>query len=120
LKASVMWTHTPLWQNGDYGQGFWGPLWSRWWNTGGKEGEEPPEDVKKFYSLIDKIYQVPAEESPKVNEEIRAEMGKHIWYFVHVENVKQPMITNAKLGNVSDKTYAIASNFSGEGWFFKE
>jgi peptide/nickel transport system substrate-binding protein len=120
LKATCIWTHTPLWQNGDYGQGFWGPLWSRWWNTGGKEGEEPPEDVKKFYSLIDKIYQVPAEESPKVNEEIRAEMGKHIWYFVHVENVKQPMITNAKLGNVSDKTYAIASNFSGEGWFFKE
>jgi peptide/nickel transport system substrate-binding protein len=54
LKATCIWTHTPLWQNGDYGQGFWGPLWSRWWNTGGKEGEEPPEDVKKFYSLIDK------------------------------------------------------------------
>jgi peptide/nickel transport system substrate-binding protein len=120
LKASVMWTHTPLWQNGDYGQGFWGPLWSRWWNTGGKEGEEPPEEVKHFYSLVDKIYQVPAEESPKVNEELRAEMGKHIWYFVHVENVKQPMITNEKLGNVSDKTYAIACNFAGEGWFFKE
>jgi peptide/nickel transport system substrate-binding protein len=120
LQAHVMWTHTPLWQNSDFGQGQWCPLWNRWWNTGGKEGEEPPEEVKKFLGLVDKIYQVPAEESYKVNEEIRAELGKNLWYFVHVENVKQPMVTNAKLGNVSDKTYAIACNFAGEGWFFKE
>jgi peptide/nickel transport system substrate-binding protein len=120
LKATIMWTHTPLFQNGDYGQTFWGPLWNAWWVSSGKQGEEPTEDAKKFLGLIDKLYEVPAEESTQVNEELRAEMKKNNWYFVHVENVKQPLVVNSKLANVSDKGYAIAANFSGEGFFFKK
>jgi peptide/nickel transport system substrate-binding protein len=120
LKATIMWTHTPLFQNGDHGQTFWGPMWNAWWVSGGKQGEEPPEEAKKFLALIDKLYEVPAEESTQVNEELRAEMKKNNWYFVHVENVKQPLVVNSNLANVSDKGYAIAANFSGEGFFFRK
>ena len=35
-------------------------------------------------------------------------------------NVKQPLIVNAKIGNVSDKGFAIAACFSMEQFFFKK
>ncbi len=120
LKATMIWTHTPLWYMGDWGQGLWGPLWNRWYTTGGKEGEKPPEDVIKLYDLITQVAVASPEDGRKAYEQIKEELAKNIWYFVHIENVKQPMIINAKLGNVSDKGFAIAADFGGEQFFFKK
>lgn len=47
-------------------------------------------------------------------------MGENIFYFVHIEDVKQPLIVNAKLGNITDKGTAISINFAGEQMYFKE
>jgi peptide/nickel transport system substrate-binding protein len=120
LKATMIWTHTPLWYMGDWGLGMWGPLWQTWINTGGKEGEEPPADVKKFYDLINDVVVKSPEEGRKAIDKVKKEMGKNLWYFVHIENVKQPMIVNAKLGNVPHDGFAIAADFSGEQFFFKK
>ncbi|CAG7617602.1 ABC transporter substrate-binding protein [Paenibacillus allorhizosphaerae] len=120
LQATMIWTHTPLWYMADWGQNFWGRLWRLWLDTGGKQGEEPPADVKKFYDLVDKVSTSPPAEAIKAIEDVKKEMGKNYWYFVHIENVKQPLIVNAKLGNIPEKGFAIAANFSGEQFFFKK
>lgn len=31
----------------DWSDGAWGPLWVKWYLTGGKIGEKPPEDILK-------------------------------------------------------------------------
>lgn len=120
LQATMIWTHTPLWYMADWGQNFWGRLWKLWLDTGGKQGEEPPADVKKFYDLVDKVSTSPPDAAIKAIEDVKKEMGKNYWYFVHIENVKQPLIVSAKLGNIPEKGFAIAANFSGEQFFFKK
>jgi len=57
LKATAMWNHAPLWWGwgGPFGYGdidrFDWPLWWDWYDSGGRIGEEPPADVKKFLDL---------------------------------------------------------------------
>ena len=120
LKASIMWTHTPLYYMGDYGQGMWGPLWDAWWKSGGQKGEEPPENVKKFFSLMDELQVSTPKDAKAVEQKMRAAMKENVFYFVHIEKVKQPLIVNANLGNVTDKGTAISINFAGEQLYFKK
>lgn len=120
LQAAIIWTHTPLYYMQDLGQGFWGPLWNQWWNTGGERGEEPPEEVKNFFRLMNEMNVSPPEEAVQIMETLREEMRKNIFYFVHIENVKQPLIVNSKLGNITDQGTAISINFAGEQMYFKE
>jgi peptide/nickel transport system substrate-binding protein len=37
-------------------RGGWGTEWKRWFDTGGKEGEKPPEDLIKVNDLINQSY----------------------------------------------------------------
>jgi len=121
LFASSIWTHTPLFYMNDWGYGNWGRLWLSWWNTGGKEGEEPPADVKAFYEKGYSVPALPPAEAKMAFEECKAIMKEKIWYFIHTEKEMQPLLVNAKLGNVSEseEAFAIASNFSGEQFYFK-
>lgn len=120
LQATMIWTHTPLWYMADWGQNYWGRLWRVSHDTGGQQGEKPPAEVEHFYGLIDKVITSPPQEAIRAIEDVKEEMRKNVWYFVHIENVKQPLIVNAKLGNVPEKGFAIAANFSGEQFFFRK
>jgi len=121
-QATIYWSHTPLWYMGDLGQPYWAPLWYQWWTSGGKQGEEPPPDVKEFFTKISQISAAPPEQGQKVYEEVRKMMNDNIFYLVPVENMMQPMLANAKLGNVgtSEDAFAIGTNFSGEQFFYKK
>ena len=120
LQASVMWTYTPLWYTGDWGQGLWGPLWNTYFNTAGKQGEKPPADVQKLYDLCAKISTVKSEDAMAAADAVKAELKTHNWYLIPISNTKKPMIVNAKIGNISDKGFAIAVGFSMEQFFFKK
>jgi peptide/nickel transport system substrate-binding protein len=123
IQATVIWTHTPLWYQADFGQGNWGQLWNRYVNNPNDTTnalEKPPEDVQRFYDLLRQVSVSSPEEGRQAVEQVKKEMGENLWYFVHVENVMQPLIVNEKLGNVSDKGFAIAANFSGEQFFFRK
>ncbi|AEE96393.1 ABC transporter substrate-binding protein [Mahella australiensis] len=140
LQASVMWTSACLWYNvvgfpQDYA--FSGRLWWNWYSTGGKQDkvditdssgktvksitpEEPPEEVKAIYDSIAKMGVLPPDEAKAEYENFRKLMYNSLLNLTLVENAKQPFIANAKLGNVSDKGYAIAANYSGEQFFYKK
>jgi len=117
LLATVMWSPTPQWWRGDAYTSMWAPLWDSWQKTG--KGEEPPAVVKDFYNTVNKMVIDSPDEAKRAFAQTQADMGKKLWFFVPIENVKQPLLVNAKLGNVTDKGFAIATNFAGEQLFFK-
>lgn len=87
---------------------WWGPaaLWTKWKDTGGKEGEEPPAAVKNLFKLETIL-------KTTTDEKERTEAGKAMLRF-HAEQIyaipttglaPQPVIVNSKLRNVPDKGY---------------
>ncbi|MFC6226620.1 ABC transporter substrate-binding protein [Paenibacillus allorhizosphaerae] len=121
LMATVMFTPGPVqWSRQEWGQNIWAPLWDRWWNTGGKEGEEPPPEAKAYLQSIFELREVSLQQAEKKRDEIRANLGWNLWYFVHAEDVVLPVAVNSRIGNFSDKGWGIAYNFAGEQWFFKK
>jgi len=120
LQATMLWQDIGLWYEGFWGQQFWCPLWVNYFNSGGKLGEKPPADIQKMFELNKKIATEKPEDARIAATGVRAEFKAHNWYFTHLSNVKQPMIANAKIGNVAEKGFAMAVAFSMEQFFFKK
>ncbi|MBM7566058.1 ABC transporter substrate-binding protein [Paenibacillus sacheonensis] len=121
LQATVIWTHTPLWYMGDWGQGQWAPVWDQWHSSSGKNGKEPPEDVKKLYAKIDEAMASKPDDAKRLIEEVKQMMKDNVYYMIPLSEVKQPLIVNDKLGNIpTDSSFAIGTDFSGEQFFFKK
>jgi peptide/nickel transport system substrate-binding protein len=47
-----------------------GQLWLRWYASGGKEGMEPPPEMKRIVEIVDKARTVPPEEQVKLSQEL--------------------------------------------------
>jgi len=43
-------------------ESLWGVAWANWWLSGGKQGEEPPAEVKKLLDLYD-LLKITADEA---------------------------------------------------------
>ncbi|MGC8972508.1 MAG: hypothetical protein ACP5K2_10040 [bacterium] len=123
LQASVLWgAHDMGWQL-SYGLDFATVLWDQWYNTGGKQGEEPPLWYKTLKDLAHKTKRAAlpgSSEYNEVNRKIRELEYKYIPAIYITEKVKYPLIASAKLGNVPTSGYAIAANFSVEQFFFRK
>ncbi|MGQ9630585.1 MAG: ABC transporter substrate-binding protein [bacterium] len=123
VKANVFWEHyPPLWWGAiwDVVPVRWGPLWWRWFSTGGKEGEEPPAEVKRFVELIQKALVVSPEERKKVVDEFTRLQRENIFIMVTAEKFKDSVIANKKLGNIPHSGFGITALFSAEQFFYKE
>ena len=122
LQATVLWSEIPLWYWSGLAPNLWAPLWWRWWNTEGRDGEEPPEEIKTFYEKMSQIVVVPAAEGPAVFEEAKRMVHDNIWFMPPLENIRQAMIVNAKFGNVPEdpSVMSIGFNFSMEQVYFEE
>jgi len=127
VRATVLWNVQPMWRNGtwtDYlpGGAGWSPLWQLWYNSAGREGEEPPEEIKALYEHQEgRIASVPASaEDVELTEKIYQIHHDYVYNFPLVENVNYAMIVSARLGNVPQSGQAIGANYSGEQFFFNE
>ncbi|MGC9523108.1 MAG: ABC transporter substrate-binding protein [Anaerolineae bacterium] len=124
IQATVMWSHDRGWDNdavtGSVNRA--GRLWRDWVQTGGEEGEEPPDWVMKAYDIDSRRWQAVSgsDEYKAIVEEGTAWCRENLPYINLVENVKYPMIASVDLGNIPQSGFAIAANFSGEQFFFKE
>jgi peptide/nickel transport system substrate-binding protein len=125
-QATIIWSVQPMWRNGTWTDylpaGRWGRLWETWYNTNGKEGEEPPDTVKRLYELQQgRIAAAPAsDEDQALTDEIYQIHRDNLYILNIVENVRYALVTNAKLGNVPSGGQAIGANNSGEQFFYKE
>ncbi len=114
LQATVVWVHKPLWYYGDLSTANWAPLWNQWNATGGKKGEEPPQDVKQFYELM-RTTAVSLPEKAKAAFEQNLQMLRdNIYWMPLVDKAGNPYIWNNRIKNVPTKGYAITNSFGAE------
>ena len=124
LKASTHWSHD---QNSD--DDHTGRTFSRgmtaWWDyiqSNGDEGEEPPAWVLEAFEIDKERWGI----VPGTDEYNALRERGFQWHrdnlpmITIVEGVKYPLIISARMGNVASNGYAIAQNFSGEQFFYKE
>ena len=112
---------------GDYfnpGNGFG---WAAWTTSGGSEGIEPPEDVKKVYQLAERFIQLPtgSDESNKIGAEIVDIHVKNLWKIGTVGKPVGPVMHRNDLGNFKPYTaktydYYWAYPYRPNQWFLKQ
>ncbi len=95
---------------GDYFNPGTGFDWAAWKTSQGKDGIEPPADVKELYKLAEKFIQLPlgSEESDQIGQAIVDIHVKNLWKIGTVGEVVNPIIYSNKLGNYkrfAAKTY---------------
>ncbi len=94
----------------------WAPLWRSWWDTNGESGEEPPEQVKRMWSLYDEVPYLPEEEKNKALEEIFDIWAENVWQVGVIGIGQVNVITNINLRNVLTGGYIGTSTGLGTFW----
>ncbi len=111
-----------------YGNLTYGPLWKTWYDTGGKDGVEPPADWKRVVELQD--------EAKTVGPERQAEIAKEI-FTLYVDNLwdigivgltatdQGVVVVNKNLRNVptdltKDWPLRTPGNGLPETWFYAQ
>jgi peptide/nickel transport system substrate-binding protein len=56
-----------------------GPLWRRWYATNGKDGMEPPPEMKRIVEIIDKARTVGPEEQVKLSQELYRNWAENVY-----------------------------------------
>jgi len=110
-----------------YGNLTYGPLWKPWFDSGGKEGVEPPAEVKKIIELQDRAKTVGGAEQVKIAQEIFRMWVDNMFEIgtVGLTATDQGVaVVNAKLHNVpvkltKDWPLRTPGNGRVEVWFFK-
>jgi len=108
IKASMHWANQPSWRSNPVAFSeylpdqyrSWGPAFRRWYDTGGKEGEEPPAEVKRIFQLRDIITQTVSEEerSKAIDEIYRLYYDNIFWMGLAWPNA--PIIVNENIRNI--------------------
>ena len=101
----MMYPSNPLFLIASSSGSDFGPDLGVWYNTGGAEGQEPPEAMKEALRAYDQIKQTP--DTAQKNElfhrilELQAE---NIWVLGLVGGVKETLIVKNHLRNVPDES----------------
>ena len=117
-----------VWREAPHYKAGWGQLYTDWFNTGGAQGEEPPEDIKAIYNLIGQLIQKPlgSEESIVIGKELLSRHVRGLYRIGTVDLIPQPVIVkNGLMTNFTEKdTWAPEglwhNNTLPEQWFWKE
>ncbi len=109
---------------------FWGfytgaPLYALWYQTGGKEGEQPPPEILEVMQLYDqfKIETDPAK-ADSLGKEIIKRSAEEIWYIGTVGLAPSVTIAKTNLRNIPEQSFreAMIGQFAHtrpEQYFFK-
>lgn len=112
---------------GDFGQVVpFAHEWNLWYETGGKKGEEPPEEIKKIWEWREKmIATMDEKERIELGKKIVAFQAENLWQIGTVGMVPQPVIVRDNLENIPEKylfgcDYAFIRDSCPEQYFFKQ
>jgi len=100
--------------------------WAQWMNTNGKEGVEPPEDVKRLFELRDELRKYPlgTPESTRIAREIIDIHLKHLFKIGTVGQIPLPQIASNRIGNFKPFNiwtgYYWAYAYRPTQWYLKE
>jgi ABC-type dipeptide transport system, periplasmic component len=100
----------------------WGQQWHLWLQTGGEQGEEPPDWILELYEIDAELRAVrPGTERAAMAEARFAEwMMEYIPMFPVARDVVSPVIIPPNLGNLAHSGQEAASWFAAEQFFFRQ
>jgi peptide/nickel transport system substrate-binding protein len=111
---------------GDYFNPGTGFAWAAWKTSGGKQGIEPPADVKKLYQLAEQFIQYPmgSDDSNRIGQEIIDIHVNNLWKIGTVGNIVNPVMHSNRIGNYKTfkaKTYDYYWTYPYRSfqWFLK-
>jgi len=103
----------------------WQILWGQWYTTDGKEGEEPPEEIKKNVERWEKMrVTMDEEERIRLGKEILRSQAENLWTIGTVGLAPHVIIVRNNLRNVPEKAlyswdYMWTDIANPEQFFFK-
>jgi peptide/nickel transport system substrate-binding protein len=123
LKVHVIWnaTLTMWWQIwGMTPNVGWAPLWYIWINSNGEQGEEPPEEARRFTELVLQSVAVNPESAEReaIIKEYLDIFYEQMYSMPTVIEVKAPLILHKDIKNVATDGYAIAAYYAAEQWYY--
>jgi peptide/nickel transport system substrate-binding protein len=78
----------------------WGVPWGTWHATGGKEGQEPPPDIKDLFEWLDLYIQT---DEVQYGQKILDSQAEHIWSIGVVGHCPKPIIVKNNVINVPEE-----------------
>lgn len=96
------------------------PLYWRWYETGGEEGVEPVDEVKKLYALRDRLKMAETmEERHRIGKEIYRLQSENLWVIGTVSGVRQPFLVHRRfITGLDEREDTIHSALSSvKNWF---
>jgi peptide/nickel transport system substrate-binding protein len=101
----------PKWFAPIYGdESTWGPMWGLWYNTDGKEGWEPPEEIKQLYEWHDQYMITDDVEYANL---ILASQAENIWTIGTVADGPSLLLVNKDMKNIPDVHFYVWDNLCG-------
>ena len=95
---------------------WWAPLWDKWITSGGTEGVEPPEWLKKFESTIHTLRYLKGQELNDAMTLILDNTAEYLFKIGTVGIIPEPVIIANDFGNVPEKFWS-ASAVASQGLY---
>jgi peptide/nickel transport system substrate-binding protein len=111
---------TPSWEV------VWGTEWARWFQTNGREGMEPPEQIKELRGWWDEMLVSTSQERiDELGDNILASQAENLWLIGTVGEAPHPVIAKNTLGNVPETGYWVwdmlwSASWNPEQFFFRD
>jgi len=100
--------------------------WEQWLNSGGKSGEEPPEDLQRYYDLAQQFKQEPigTERYMEIGKELVTIHLENLWHIGVAGMTPKPCLLKNDLGNTTEEgtfiySYRFWMIYHPEQWFWK-
>jgi len=105
-----------------------GVEWWHWYETDGREGEEPPEEIKRLFRLVDEWLATPrgTEKYLKLGKEILTINVKGLYLISTVGLVPRVAVINKdlrnvpKAGSILSVEYDVWKPYMPDQWYFKK
>ena len=113
--TDILFLREPKFLTPRYGdESTWGILWGLWYNTGGKEGLEPPEIIKQLYNALDEYNRTESDEPAAFVLRTQAEK---IWNIGTVGEAPHPLWVRNTLKNVAANGVWVWDCLWTEPWY---
>jgi len=77
----------------------WSQLWGQWYNTGGQQGEEPPQMIKDLFVWLEEYNRT---DSPEPAHKSLQSQAEHLWHIGTVGNTPHPLFVRNFFRNISE------------------
>lgn len=96
--------------------------WGRWLETGGKSGEEPPEDVKKLYQWIQEWQATPmgSKKYMEIAQKIFDFHARNIWIIGTIGMAPSPVVAKRYLKNVFVPEIGVGLQSYADQFYFEQ